>query len=976
MTAVDPSRFSEFFEALNGRPPYAWQARLCAHVLTTGRWPDAIDAPTGSGKSSVIDVHVFAVAASVGSDVRPPRRLAVTVDRRALVDDHAERATQIADRLAKAVNGPDGILHDVAEALRSLRAWPTVDGPRDQAVLPVITLRGGLPHERDWVDDPAACQVIAATPQMWGSRLLFGGYGSSRGARPREAGLLAMDSVVVLDEAHLNRQLLTTARRVRMLTEHTAAPHCLPPLQVVAMTATPDEGEASVGVRREDLGSADEDRSLAARLQRPKPVRLVPSGHLPGTASTRGHLANDIADEVLTLTSEVEGTVGCVVNTVALALAVADRLSRARLPAAAPRAGARERTLRVVPVVGRMRPYDVAQLRARHAGLFSHAGDGDIDVVVATQTIEVGVDMDFAGLVTELAPGTAIAQRVGRVNRSGSRPSAPVVVVVPKSPAALTSPKASAPPYQSADLAAGLDWLTECAADPNGLAAWSLHPEGENHRPPSQACRRPVLHRPEWWNVRDWSRTSRTPFAEADLALWLNDDLAADESVSLVVRAGLPRDSASARIQLGAIRPQPHELFPALRGAVGALMAPETIGTFSDGAPRTLVIRSGDILDDDDARTLLEAPEARLRPGDVVVIGADTRVFRTFPVGTGDEPLHVGIVDAEHGRGLVPDVAERGVQGDALAIRVGLGTPAVAGVDPTSRSALLVRLADLSRADGDRTDDLLTVLHEWLSGIPNDQNEIRASLRLLFRERKVAAVTFSPPVEEGSEDDAWVVVAGSIRAEEDAELRQTWSRGTVLLDEHQEAVAASARSLAGRLGLTESTAEVLDRAGLLHDEGKRDSRFQRSLRPHAGAHGDKVLAKSGMRDRSLRRRARSAADLDGSWRHEQRSAAAVWAELAQSPAELRDLVTRLVGTSHGYGRGGFDDTSRALLHGAPGRSDIPDGSPLSTAVAELFDDGCWEEIVERTDARWGPWGVAYLEALLRAADCTVSGRGS
>lgn len=77
----------------------------------------------------------------------------------------------------------------------------------------------------------------------------------------------------------------------------------------------------------------------------------------------------------------------------------------------------------------------------------------------------------------------------------------------------------------------------------------------------------------------------------------------------------------------------------------------------------------------------------------------------------------------------------------------------------------------------------------------------------------------------------------------------------------------------------------------------------------------------------------------------------------------RDLVTRLVGTSHGRGRAGYPHTGAELCV-EPG------------AAATLFDDGLWDEIVERTDRRFGVWGTAYLEALLRAADGQVSGEGS
>jgi CRISPR-associated helicase cas3 family protein len=45
------------------------------------------------------------------------------------------------------------------------------------------------------------------------------------------------------------------------------------------------------------------------------------------------------------------------------------------------------------------------------------------------------------------------------------------------------------------------------------------------------------------------------------------------------------------------------------------------------------------------------------------------------------------------------------------------------------------------------------------------------------------------------------------------------------------------------------------------------------------------------------------------------------------------------------------------------------------ALRELVDEGEWEAVIARTDRRWGPWGTAYLEALLRAADCSISSEG-
>jgi CRISPR-associated endonuclease/helicase Cas3 len=180
-------QFPEFFAKIHGddHRPFGWQQRLLAQVLT-GRWPERIDAPTGAGKTAVIDVHVFAVAlmAAGAAPARVPRRLALVVDRRTLVDDQYEHTRRLAELLVGASG--DGVLAQVATALRTLRESKGNGEP-----LVIGSLRGGLPPSRAWRDDPTACTVLHATPDMWGSRLLLRGYGASRHARPREAGLLA-----------------------------------------------------------------------------------------------------------------------------------------------------------------------------------------------------------------------------------------------------------------------------------------------------------------------------------------------------------------------------------------------------------------------------------------------------------------------------------------------------------------------------------------------------------------------------------------------------------------------------------------------------------------------------------------------------------------------------------------------------------------------------------------------------------------
>ena len=134
--------FDDFFAAIHDghQPPFAWQRRLLASVLEEGRWPDRIVAPTGAGKTAVIDVHVFAVALmAAGAGPRVPRRLSLVVDRRALVDSQFDLAQSLNRALRDAQDA--GILGEVRAQLATL--WSS-RRPHAEPLL-VTMLRGGVP---------------------------------------------------------------------------------------------------------------------------------------------------------------------------------------------------------------------------------------------------------------------------------------------------------------------------------------------------------------------------------------------------------------------------------------------------------------------------------------------------------------------------------------------------------------------------------------------------------------------------------------------------------------------------------------------------------------------------------------------------------------------------------------------------------------------------------------------------------------
>ena len=67
MTELGTEEFTDYFQALWNKPPFAWQRALAERVLTsTSPWPEAIALPTASGKTACLDIGVFALAAQAG----------------------------------------------------------------------------------------------------------------------------------------------------------------------------------------------------------------------------------------------------------------------------------------------------------------------------------------------------------------------------------------------------------------------------------------------------------------------------------------------------------------------------------------------------------------------------------------------------------------------------------------------------------------------------------------------------------------------------------------------------------------------------------------------------------------------------------------------------------------------------------------------------------------------------------------------
>ncbi|MXW44305.1 MAG: type I-U CRISPR-associated helicase/endonuclease Cas3, partial [Candidatus Dadabacteria bacterium] len=376
--------FVEFFKDIHKQEPFPWQRRLMKRVLDRG-WPSVIDLPTGAGKTAVLDIAVFAMAAR--PDISP-RRVVFVIDRRIVVDQVYDRAMRIRNRIQ---NGDTPTLQVIRERLQRLT---------DGGLLGVAALQGGIPLDNEWARRPDQPWVIVSTVDQFGSRLLFRGYGVSPSMRPIHAGLAGNDCLVILDEVHLSVPFAQTLAQVAKLDKKSIDRRFV----VVEMSATPSNTDAECFTldHVEDVEKCEEMRRRVTAEKEAKLYEVKDQDAIPATtleiirSATKGEDAKDI------------NSVGVVVNTVRTARETHHILA--------------ENGYSVHLITGRMRPLDRKRVMENIKSIVDpddKSGSSRLTVVVSTQAIEVGADISFDALVTECAAVDSLRQRFGRLDRRG-----------------------------------------------------------------------------------------------------------------------------------------------------------------------------------------------------------------------------------------------------------------------------------------------------------------------------------------------------------------------------------------------------------------------------------------------------------------------------------------------------------------------------------------------------------------------------
>ncbi|MCD0462128.1 type I-G CRISPR-associated helicase/endonuclease Cas3g [Roseiconus lacunae] len=485
---LTPDDFTGFFQTVHGYPPYQWQIQLVRTVHERG-WPDQLALPTGSGKTSVLDIALFSLALQAEREHlqrTTATRIFFVVDRRIVVDAAARLAGQLASDIH--LKHPEAVVRNVAARLQSLSMRDGRAVSSGENIVATHVLRGGFYRTNAWAVSATQPTIVTATVDQVGSRLLFRGYGISPAARSLQAGLIGNDSLIVIDESHISRPFAECARSVTEYQHREQKRRLVSitrPLKVVELSATMapppkvssdalEEPPTLPPIRqleqmRFDLKSERQINPTSPAVLRyeiAKPVTLSVAEKAKGKRWSEG-LVKDLDKRVRDHLADQTDSIAVVVNRIRTAIDLFQQL----------RSGKQAVDADVELMIGRMRPYDrdriAERLRLRlETSRKELSGERPI-VVVATQCLEVGADLDFQRMISEAASLDALRQRFGRLNRSARQPDScgEVVVradqqVVSSKLGSIAGSKSSAnDPVYGDSLARTFDWLRSIARD-------------------------------------------------------------------------------------------------------------------------------------------------------------------------------------------------------------------------------------------------------------------------------------------------------------------------------------------------------------------------------------------------------------------------------------------------------------------------------------------------------------------------------
>ena len=839
---------------------------------------------------------------------RVPRRLVYVVDRRAVVD----QATEVADRIKE--RSCDGALR-------------------------ISTLRGRYADNREWLEDPAAPAIIVGTVDMIGSRLLFEGYGVTRRMRPYHAGLLGADTLLVLDESHLVppfERLLERIARDRD-EDNALGPKeakdrgLIPRFRLLPLSATGRDRDGDVfrliEKDREDpvvRQRLDAKKRLVFKKLEEKPAEEGGDNSDQKRGNKKADLAKTLAEEAWALSDEGKAPARVLIYCNSRDVAektketIGKRVKSARIP---------PENAQLFVGARRVKEREDAKNKLEELGFFSgNDAPKEAAFVIATSAGEVGVDLDADHMVMDPVPFERMVQRLGRVNRLGGDGRKAHIVVIEEADKSLPgdlkerAEKAALLlrgflPQENKAFQAGPGALIQLKEALKNKECEQRIRDASSPDPLYPPLTRPLL---DAWSMTSLKEHTGRPEVQPWLRGWIDDD---PPQTTLVWRKFLP-----VRVQGGvASKREVADFF-----AVAPPHLTEILEVSTDRVHKWLLQRAKKL-----AEAVGKAKAASDGAEDADTVDRsplDIQTVVAIKRGRSGEDAELFTLD-----GLI---AADKFKSDKETLKRSIG----------NRTLILdARMGGLSN------DGLFDPQEKEPVSTPDAKEDWEAAIG--FRVRSIAPDVESPdanwhkPYLFDLRRDGEGRPLRQLRVEKykDAtateEERSLSPKQAQKLEEHQEWAACKAEKLVDSLGLRGGIGKAIVLAARLHDEGKRAPNWQRAF--SAGADG--VYAKT--RGPFLRSVLAGYRHEFGSLTHVERNH-----EFKALPDDLKDLVLHLVAAHHGRARPVIETTGC-------------DDGPPSLLTARARDVALRFAQLQK---RFGPWGLAWLEAILRAADQQAS----
>lgn len=537
--------------------------------------------------------------------------------------------------------------------------------------------------------------------------------------------------------------------------------------------------------------------------------------------------------------------------------------------------------------------------------------------LVSTSAGEVGIDLDADHMLCDVTTLDSMVQRLGRVNRRGgnSRTSRIDVVIV-----------------KEQEEKKGTPLLAAIRATEGVLEKW-LGDSREIGVGPGKLAERMATLNPS---------DRESAFSPTPRNLPLTDILLDGWSLTSVDELpGRPEVAA----YLHGISHDPPETYVAWRKEVRLLSEAEAAEEALGDWFQTCRIRPGERLRDETGRV-------REKLSNLLKAHRKEQKNETldFPVVVLNERGQAVFVRNESGEAMQPCLSQ--IRRDdfpldykTIVLPIEVGGLDKHGMLTASSDKLAAELDVAEREAGENKRE------RWIQVRGNDAEyyenlrtgEIVAALPQKLRERGRVSLREE---EEGAEEiETRELVLLTSRAESALEAPES-VRFEQKLAEHTNLIVAHAEKIADSLGLDSRLKGALVMAAKWHDQGKKNRVWQQYA---CNANGKEPLAKSGkyLNPRAL-----------GGYRHEFGSVLRAEASDELRDHSERDLTLHLIAAHHGWARPHFERRSF-------------DNEGFTTSQNEE----CAGKIMRRfgrLQQRFGRWGLAWLESLLRCADIAAS----